>query len=41
MVTPACLPLSVEHFPTTAEIDSSYDVFSYDFVIDPPEMRRS
>jgi len=39
MVTPACLPLSVEHFPTTAEIDSSYDVFSYDFVIDPPEMR--
>jgi hypothetical protein len=39
MVTPGCLPLTVEHFPTTAEIDSSYDVFSYDFVIDPPEMR--
>ncbi|KAF7986603.1 hypothetical protein HWV62_26386 [Athelia sp. TMB] len=39
MVTPGCLPLTVEHFPTIAELDSSYDVFSYDFVIDPPEMR--
>lgn len=39
MVTPGCLPLTVEHFPTMAELDSSYDVFSYDFVIDPPEMR--
>lgn len=39
MVTPGCLPLTVEHFPTAAELDSSYDVFSYDFVIDPPEMR--
>ena len=39
MVTPGCLPLTVEHFPTTGELDSSYDVFSYDFVIDPLEMR--
>lgn len=39
MVTPGCLPLSVEYFPTATELDSSYDVFSYDFVIDPPEMR--
>ncbi|KAJ7143200.1 hypothetical protein C8R43DRAFT_579168 [Mycena crocata] len=38
IVTPACLPLTVEHFPTAAELDSSYDVFSYDFVLDPGEM---
>ncbi|TFK72729.1 hypothetical protein BDN72DRAFT_957080 [Pluteus cervinus] len=39
MVTPGCLPLTVEYFPTTAELESSYDVFSYDFVVDPGEMR--
>ncbi|KAI6028590.1 hypothetical protein F5J12DRAFT_903538 [Pisolithus orientalis] len=39
MVTPACLPLTVEHFPSNAELESSYDVFSYDFVVDPTEMR--
>jgi hypothetical protein len=39
MVTPACLPLTVEHFPTKSELDTSYDIFSYDFVVDPPEMR--
>ncbi|KAJ7497489.1 hypothetical protein FB451DRAFT_234487 [Mycena latifolia] len=38
IVTPACLPLTVEHFPTAAELESSYDVFSYDFVLDPGEM---
>ncbi|OBZ69158.1 Vacuolar membrane-associated protein IML1 [Grifola frondosa] len=38
MVTPACLPLTVEHFPVTSELETSYDVFSYDFVVDPPEM---
>ncbi|KAJ7706855.1 hypothetical protein B0H17DRAFT_1001281 [Mycena rosella] len=38
IVTPACLPLTVEHFPTAAELESSYDVFSYDFVLDPSEM---
>ncbi|KAJ7772896.1 hypothetical protein DFH07DRAFT_146815 [Mycena maculata] len=38
IVTPACLPLTVGHFPTVAELDSSYDVFSYDFVLDPGEM---
>ncbi|KAF5368784.1 hypothetical protein D9615_010396 [Tricholomella constricta] len=39
MVIPLCLPLTVEHFPTTAELESLYDVFSYDFVVDPGEMR--
>ncbi|TDL24891.1 hypothetical protein BD410DRAFT_801634 [Rickenella mellea] len=39
MVTPGCLPLTTEHFPTRVELDTSYDVFSYDFVVDPPEMR--
>jgi len=39
MVTPACLPLTVEHFPTKSELETSYGIFSYDFVVDPPEMR--
>jgi len=39
MVTPPCLPLTVEYFPTKSELESSYDIFSYDFVVDPPEMR--
>ncbi|KAG7448312.1 uncharacterized protein BT62DRAFT_1059883 [Guyanagaster necrorhizus] len=39
IVTPGCLPLSVEYFPTTAELENAYDVFSYDFVVDPGEMR--
>ena len=38
MVTPACLPLTVEHFPTKSELETSYDIFSYDFVVEP-EMR--
>ncbi|KAI0748730.1 hypothetical protein C8Q80DRAFT_1103693 [Daedaleopsis nitida] len=38
MVTPASLPLTVEHFPSTHELETSYDVFSYDFVYDPSEM---
>ena len=38
MVTPACLPLTVEHFPSNHELENSYDVFSYDFVFDPSEM---
>ena len=39
MVTPACLPLTIEHLPTKSELETSYDIFSYDFVVDPPEMR--
>ncbi|OCH92225.1 hypothetical protein OBBRIDRAFT_464550 [Obba rivulosa] len=39
MVTPGCLPLTVEYFPTTSELEGAYDVFSYDFVVDPLEMR--
>lgn len=39
IVTPGCLPLTVEHFPSSIELESSYDVFSYEFVVDPSEMR--
>jgi DEP domain-containing protein 5 len=39
MVMPSCLPLTVEHFPTMSELETSYGVFSYDFVVDPVEMR--
>jgi hypothetical protein len=39
IVTPGCLPLTVEYFPSTTELETSYDVFSYDFVVDPPEMK--
>jgi hypothetical protein len=39
MVTPGCLPLTTEAFPSTSELETSYDVFSYDFVVDPPETR--
>ena len=41
MVTPGCLPLTTEEFPSTTELETSYDVFSYDFVVDPPETRSS
>ena len=39
IVTPCCLPLTVEQFPSSAVLESSYDVFSYEFIIDPGEMR--
>ncbi|KAI0062362.1 hypothetical protein BV25DRAFT_1916260 [Artomyces pyxidatus] len=39
MVTPGCLPLTTEEFPTTSELETAYDVFSYDFIVDPPETR--
>ncbi|KAH8117101.1 hypothetical protein DFH11DRAFT_1840208 [Phellopilus nigrolimitatus] len=39
MVTPGCLPLTTAYFPTRSELETSYDVFSYEFVIDPPEMK--
>nr|VWP02315.1 Atg26p [Ganoderma boninense] len=35
MATPACLPLTVEYFPSVHDLENSYDVFSYDFVCDP------
>ena len=38
MVIPGCLPLTVEYFPPSAELESSYDMHSYDFVIDPLDM---
>ncbi|KAJ8522922.1 hypothetical protein ONZ45_g618 [Pleurotus djamor] len=38
MVTPGCLPLTVEYFPSPGELETSYDVYSYDFVVDLREM---
>nr|GAT60204.1 predicted protein [Mycena chlorophos] len=38
IVTPACLPLTVSHFPSAHELETAYDMFSYDFVLDPAEM---
>jgi hypothetical protein len=38
MAVPVCLPLTVEQFPSASELETSYDVFSYDFVVDPHEM---
>ncbi|THH20912.1 hypothetical protein EW146_g569 [Bondarzewia mesenterica] len=34
MITPVCLPLTTEQFPMMSELETSYDVFSYDFVVD-------
>ncbi|KAJ7600695.1 hypothetical protein C8J56DRAFT_910997 [Mycena floridula] len=39
IVTPGCLPLTVEFFPSQLELETNYDMFSYDFVVDPGEMR--
>ncbi|KAH8829331.1 hypothetical protein DL96DRAFT_1814564 [Flagelloscypha sp. PMI_526] len=39
LVTPGCLPLTVEHFPSARELEEDYDFFSYDFVVDPEEMK--
>ena len=41
LLTPACLPLTVEHFPTQQELDTAFEYFSYDFVVDPPSMSSS
>jgi DEP domain-containing protein 5 len=38
MVVPVCLALTVEQFPSASELETFYDVFSYDFVVDPHEM---
>ncbi|ESK89207.1 vacuolar membrane-associated protein iml1 [Moniliophthora roreri MCA 2997] len=41
IVTPACLPLTVEYFPKAKELEREYDVYTYDFVVDPAEMKKS
>ncbi|KAG7093064.1 hypothetical protein E1B28_009356 [Marasmius oreades] len=41
LVTPPCLPLTVEYFPKPKELEREYDVFSYEFVVDPTEMKKS
>ncbi|KAF7314328.1 DEP domain-containing protein [Mycena kentingensis (nom. inval.)] len=38
IVTPACLPLTTSHFPSAHELETAYDLFPYDFVLDPNEM---
>lgn len=39
MVTPGCLPLTTEYIPTRFELDASYDVHTYEFIVDPTEMK--
>jgi DEP domain-containing protein 5 len=39
IVIPGCLPLTVEYFPSASELETSYDVFSYDSFVDPTEMK--
>lgn len=39
MVTPGCLPLTTEYFPTKMELETCYDNFTYEFIVDPQEMR--
>lgn len=39
LVTPPCLPLTVEYLPSNGELESCYDNHQYDFVVDPKEMR--
>lgn len=39
LLTPPCLPLTMEYLPSNAELESCYDNNQYDFVVDPKEMR--
>lgn len=39
LVTPPCLPLTMEYLPSNAELESCYDNYYYDFVVDPKDMR--
>ncbi|TFK30294.1 hypothetical protein FA15DRAFT_726373 [Coprinopsis marcescibilis] len=39
MVTPACLPLTVDHFPSESELENAYDCYSYEFVVDPTDLK--
>lgn len=39
LTTPPCLPLTMEYLPSIAELESCYDNYNYDFVVDPKEMR--
>ncbi|KAH6902312.1 vacuolar membrane-associated protein IML1 [Coprinopsis sp. MPI-PUGE-AT-0042] len=41
LVTPACLPLTVDYFPSAAELETCYDVFSWDFLVDPKDLKSS
>ncbi|KDQ61245.1 hypothetical protein JAAARDRAFT_204979 [Jaapia argillacea MUCL 33604] len=38
MVTPGCLPLTTDYFPSATELETSYDVFSYDNAVDPSDI---
>lgn len=41
LTTPGCLPLTIEHFPTQKELDTAFEYFWYDIVVDPPSMSGS
>lgn len=39
MIIPGCLPLTTEFFPSMSELETTYDVHPYEFVVDPSEMQ--
>ncbi|KAF5323868.1 hypothetical protein D9611_008253 [Ephemerocybe angulata] len=39
LITPGCLPLTVDYFPSNAELESCYDISSWDIYVDPREMK--
>ena len=39
MVTPGCLPLTTEYFPSKKELETCYDINTYDLYIDSSGMR--
>lgn len=41
LITSGCLPLTVEHLPTQKELDTAFEYFWYDIVVDPPSMSGS
>jgi hypothetical protein len=38
LITLPCLPLTVEHLPTSAELESYYENNNYNFIVDPKDM---
>ncbi|CCM05881.1 uncharacterized protein FIBRA_08118 [Fibroporia radiculosa] len=39
MITPGCLPLTVEYIPSASELGTEYSIYPYEFAVDPQEMR--
>lgn len=41
VLTPGCLPLTMEYIPSQHELHTAFEYFSYDIVVDPPSMSGS